>query len=254
MSASRIIFDNVVQRFRVIRERPDTLREVFARVLHRRSQSIDFTALKRVSFHIGDGQSVGIIGRNGSGKSTLLKLIAGVYRPSSGTVTVSGRVGALIELAAGFHPDLTGRENIELNGLLLGISRKEIRRREAAIVEFAELGDFIDTPVKQYSSGMYMRLGFAIAAQLDADILLLDEILAVGDLAFQQKCLERIYELQANGKTIVLVSHDLNAIRQLCRRVLLIESGGIAADGGPSEVLPLYQTMMQQPSTVVDSM
>src|SRR6266699_313046 len=195
----RICFENVVQRFRVIRERPDTLREAFTKVFQYGSHYHDFEALKGISFEISEGEMVGIVGRNGSGKSTTLKIIAGVYQPTSGVVKVSGHVAALIELGAGFHADLTGRENIVLNGLLLGMSRREIQAREESIVEFAELGDFIDSPIKQYSTGMYMRLGFAIAAEVDPDILLIDEILAVGDAAFQQKCMARIENFRERG-------------------------------------------------------
>lgn len=247
MNSSRIQFENVVQQFRVIRERPDTLREVFAKMFRRQTHYYDFAALKDVSFEIGDGESVGLIGRNGSGKSTILKIIAGVYKPTGGRARVEGKVAALIELGAGFHADLTGRENIVLNGLLLGLRRREIEAREEAIVEFADLGEFIDSPVKQYSSGMYMRLGFAVAVQVDPDILLMDEILSVGDISFQQKCIERIDEFRRLGKTIIVVSHDVNAIRQLCRRVILIDAGQIVADGHPDDVLRLYGDLQRQP-------
>jgi ABC-type polysaccharide/polyol phosphate transport system ATPase subunit len=237
---AKIRFDNVVQRFRVIRERPDTLREVFTRLFSRNSRVYDFDALKGINFTIRDGEAVGIVGRNGSGKSTTLKIIAGVYRPTSGRVVVSGRVAPLIELAAGFHGDLTGRENIVLNGLLLGLSRREIMASEDRIIGFAALGDFIDSPVKQYSSGMYMRLGFAVATEVDPDILLIDEILAVGDAEFQQKCMARIEEFRQRGKTIVLVSHTAATIRQLCPRAIFLDGGTIVADGPAEEVLAKY--------------
>jgi len=185
-------FDDVVQRFRVIRERPDTLREFFARIRRQKATYHDFEALKHVTFRIAKGEMVGIIGRNGSGKSTILKVIAGVYAPSSGRVEVHGRIAPLIELGAGFHHELTGRENILLNGLLLGLSKRQVQEREERIVEFAELGDFIDSPIKQYSSGMYMRLAFAVATEVDPDVLLIDEILAVGDGGFRQKCFDSI--------------------------------------------------------------
>lgn len=230
-----------MQRFRVIRERPDTLRETFAKILQRKHGRYNFEALKGVSFRIGDGEVVGIIGRNGSGKSTIMKIIAGVYKPTAGVVDVSGRVAALIELGAGFHPDLTGRENIVINGLLMGFSKREMQQREGRIIDFAELGDFIDSPIKQYSTGMYMRLGFAIATEVDPDILLLDEILAVGDGLFQKKCLARIEEFRLRGKTIVYVSHDMIAVQNLCHRALLIQNGVIAADGSPEEVIAVYQ-------------
>jgi ABC-type polysaccharide/polyol phosphate transport system ATPase subunit len=242
----RIRFDNVVQRFRVIQERPNTLREAFAHMFRNRTSYHNFEALKQVSFSIGDGEVVGIVGRNGSGKSTVLKIIAGVYRPTGGVVKISGTVAALIELGAGFHPDLTGRENILLNGLLLGLTRREIRDREQQIVEFAELGEFIDSPVKQYSMGMYMRLGFAIATEVDPDILLIDEILAVGDGAFQQKCLARIDDFRRRGKTIIFVSHDILAVRRICQRVLLIQDGRLLAEGSSESVLDQYEESLKQ--------
>jgi ABC-type polysaccharide/polyol phosphate transport system ATPase subunit len=245
-NSERICFKNVVQRFRVIQERPDTLREAFAHLFRNRVSYHDFEALKGISFAIREGETVAIVGRNGSGKSTILKIIAGVYRPTSGGVKVSGKVSALIELGAGFHPDLTGRENIILNGLLLGLSRQEIRSREQQILDFAELGDFIDSPVKQYSSGMYARLGFAVATEVDPDILLIDEILAVGDALFQEKCLARIDDFRERGKTIVYVSHSLASVRRLCERALLIHDGVLLADGSTDQVLAAYDGVLQQ--------
>jgi ABC-type polysaccharide/polyol phosphate transport system ATPase subunit len=243
----RIQFEDVVQRFRVIQERPDTLREVFARLFRGHSHYRPFLALKNVSFSVSEGETVGIVGRNGSGKSTTLKLIAGVYRATTGKVCVNGRVAALIELGAGFHGDLTGRENIVINGLVLGLSRQQIREREDRIIEFSELGDFIDSPVKQYSSGMYMRLGFAIAAEVDPDILLIDEILAVGDAAFQQKCMARIDDFRQRGKTIIYVSHSMVSVQQLCTRALLLHQGVLMADGSTSEIYAKYEEMLHQP-------
>jgi ABC-type polysaccharide/polyol phosphate transport system ATPase subunit len=244
----RIRLENVGQHFRVIRERPDTLREAFTRVFRYKSQFCDFEALKGISFTICEGEAVGIVGRNGSGKSTTLKIIAGVYRPSSGLVRVSGNVAPLIELGAGFHPDLTGRENIVLNGLLLGLSRRQIRAREEKIVEFAELADFIDSPVKQYSSGMYMRLAFAVATEVDPDILLMDEVLAVGDIAFQQKCMARIEDFRRAGKTILYVSHAAEAVKKLCTRAILLHEGNLIADGIPDAVFERYNELLQQPA------
>jgi lipopolysaccharide transport system ATP-binding protein len=243
----RIAFQDIVQRFRVIHERPDTLREAFAHLFRSRTSYYDFEALKGISFTIGDGEVVGIVGRNGSGKSTILKIVAGVYRPTSGLVKVSGKVAALIELGAGFHAELTGRENLLINGLLLGLSKREIRKREQRIVDFAELGEFIDSPIKQYSSGMYMRLAFAIATEVDPDILLFDEILAVGDAAFQQKCIARIEDFRGRGKTIILVSHSASTIRMICNRAILIHEGKIAADGAADAVLAEYEALSQQP-------
>jgi ABC-type polysaccharide/polyol phosphate transport system ATPase subunit len=244
-SIERICFQDVVQRFRLIQERPDTLREAFAHLFRKRTSYHDFEALKGISFIIREGETVAIVGRNGSGKSTILKIIAGVYRPTAGQVRVSGQVGALIELGAGFHPDLTGRENIVLNGLLLGLSKREIHTREQQILDFAELGDFIDSPVKQYSSGMFMRLGFAVATEIDPDILLIDEILAVGDETFQGKCAERIEDFRRRGKTIVFVSHNLGAIRKICHRALMIDGGLLFADGPADEVVSDYEQRME---------
>ena len=243
----RIRFENVFQHFRVIRERPDTLREAFAHIFRNRTSYHNFDALKGISFEIRDGESVGIVGRNGSGKSTILKIIAGVYRPSAGRTMISGRVAALIKLGAGFHPDLTGRENIILNGLLLGLSKQQIRQREERITDFAELGEFIDSPVKQYSSGMYMRLGFSIATEVDPDILLIDEILAVGDAAFQQKCTARIDDFRSRGKSIVFVSHGASNVRAICKRALLIHEGSLIEDGPVDQVLARYEGIVQQP-------
>src|SRR3954462_14612991 len=174
-----IRFEDVEHRYRVLVERRDTLRETFVRLFNHAPRFREFTVLQDVSFNVFAGETLGIVGRNGSGKSTILKLIAGIFRPARGKITVHGQVASLIELGTGFHPELSGRENIELNGLLLGLSKREIAECEASIIEFAELGDFIDAPVKQYSSGMYMRLGFAIAVEVDPEILLIDEILAV---------------------------------------------------------------------------
>ena len=242
----RINLENVTQRYRVIRERPDSLREAFTKVLRHRSAVHEFRALDDISLRVYDGEVLGIIGRNGSGKSTLLKLIAGVYRPSSGTVEVTGNVAPLIELGAGFHADLTGRENILLNGLLLGVTKSEIRMLEARIIDFAELGDFIDSPVKQYSSGMFMRLAFAIATEVDPDVLLVDEILSVGDAEFQVKCDERLGRFRQDGKTIVLVTHDLGLVKRICTRVILLDHGCLAAAGFPEQVLDSYQGVMHE--------
>jgi lipopolysaccharide transport system ATP-binding protein len=241
---SRIQFENVFQRFRVIRERPDTLREVFVRIFRRNSQYHLFEALRGVSFSVNDGEMLAIVGRNGSGKSTTLKVIAGVYRPTSGIAAVNGRVAALIELGAGFHGDLTGRENIVINGLMLGLTRHEIREREQRIIDFAELGDFIDSPVKQYSSGMFMRLGFGIAVEVDPDILLIDEILAVGDEAFQEKCMDRIHDFMKRGKTIVYVSHSMMSVKKLCTRAILLHEGKLIADGTPDSIFGRYEEIL----------
>lgn len=201
----------------------------------------EFWALKDVSFEVRRGESLGIIGQNGAGKSTILKLLSNITIPSSGEITINGRLAALIEVGSGFHPELTGRENVYLSGSILGMRRAEISRKIESIIDFAGIRQFIDTPVKRYSSGMFVRLGFSIAAHLEPDILLLDEVLAVGDAAFQAKCLNRVDELRDSGKTIVFISHDLNAVERLCERVLLLERGRIVADGLPVEVIDLYK-------------
>jgi ABC-type polysaccharide/polyol phosphate transport system ATPase subunit len=242
-----ITLENVVQSFRVIRERPDTLREIFAKLHRRRETFHAFEAVKDVSFEIFRGTTVGIIGRNGSGKSTILKIIAGVYPPTSGRVSVRGSVAPLIELGAGFHHELTGRENILINGLLLGLTKRDVREREDRIIDFAEIGEFIDSPVKQYSSGMYMRLAFAVATEVDPDILLIDEILAVGDASFREKCYERLRSFRDRGKTIVLVSHDVNMLKQFCDRVLLINKGELIQDGPADEVISQYGALFTKP-------
>jgi len=239
-----ILFEDVEHRYRVLVERRDTLRETFVRLFTHAPRFREFTVLQDVSFNVFAGETLGIVGRNGSGKSTILKLITGIFRPARGKITVHGPVASLIELGAGFHPELSGRENIELNGLLLGLSKREIAQREAGIIEFAELGEFIDAPVKQYSSGMYMRLGFAIAVEVDPDILLIDEILAVGDVYFRGKCLARIGGFQQRGKTLVLVSHDTALIEHLCSRVLWIDGARIIEDGRPRDVIPRYLAAM----------
>lgn len=207
--------------------------------LRRRSQ--DFWAVRDVSFDVQRGEALGIIGHNGAGKSTILKLLSNITTPTSGSITINGRLAALIEVGSGFHPELTGRENIYLNGAILGMSRREITAKLDNIVEFAGLRQFLDVPVKRYSSGMYVRLGFSIAAHLEPDILLLDEVLAVGDSAFQQKCLQRIHELKRAQTTIVFISHDLGAVENLCDRVLLMRGGQLVASGVPRDVIAEYR-------------
>jgi len=199
-----------------------------------------FTALKGVSFTVPTGATYGIIGRNGSGKSTMLKCVAGITRPTSGTLTVNGRISALIELGAGFHPEISGRENVFINGIMLGLSKREIARRFDEIVEFAELQDFIDAPVKTYSSGMYMRLGFAVAIHVDPDILLVDEVLAVGDEGFTHKCLDKFAEFRRRGKTILLVTHSLGLVERFCDEALWIDEGVAKASGDPRSVVAAY--------------
>ena len=200
----------------------------------------DFWALNDVSFEVKRGEVVGIIGRNGAGKSTLLKILSRITEPTSGTVDIYGRVGSLLEVGTGFHPELTGRENIYLNGAILGMKREEIARQFDAIVEFAEVEKFVDTAVKHYSSGMYLRLAFAVAAHLEPEILLVDEVLAVGDAQFQKKCLGKMGEVAKQGRTVFFVSHNMGAIQQLCSRVLLVRAGVLYKDGLPEETITNY--------------
>ena len=201
----------------------------------------EFWALRDVSFAVAEGETLGIIGHNGAGKSTILKLLSNVTVPTSGEIRICGRLSALIEVGSGFHPELTGRENIYLSGSILGMKRREIADKLERIIEFAGVRDFINVPVKHYSSGMYVRLGFSIAAHLEPDILLLDEVLAVGDAAFQPKCLDRINELHRQGRTIVFISHDLKAVERLCDRVILLKQGQVMANGTAAEVIAAYQ-------------
>jgi ABC-type polysaccharide/polyol phosphate transport system ATPase subunit len=200
-------------------------------------------ALRDVSFEVPQGESLGIIGNNGAGKSTLLKLLSKITAPTSGEIRIRGRLSALVEVGSGFHPELTGRENIFLNGSMLGMTRSEIARKVDSIVDFAGVPEYIDVPVKRYSTGMYVRLGFSIAAHLDPDILLLDEVLAVGDIAFQAKCLDLIGQLREDGRTIVLISHDLGAIQRLCDRAILLHHGQVVTTGTPADVIDHYQQM-----------
>jgi ABC-type polysaccharide/polyol phosphate transport system ATPase subunit len=205
---------------------------------------VDFDALKDVSLSVPHGQTVAILGRNGAGKSTLLRIIAQVAEPDAGTVRIFCRVSPLLELGAGFAPELTGRRNIFLYGALLGLGRREISHHLEQIIEFSEIGDFLDTPVKHYSSGMYLRLAFAVAAHLDPDVLLLDEVLAVGDAAFQAKCLARIAQFRRAGKTILLVTHDTGRVLELCDRALLIDHGVLREDGPPDLVIAAYNRLL----------
>lgn len=199
-------------------------------------------ALADISFTVKRGECVGIWGRNGAGKSTTLGLIAGVLKPSSGTIEVRGTVTPLLQLGAGFHPDLTGRENILLNGMLLGMRRKQVREREADIIAFADIGEFIDEPIRTYSSGMLTRLGFSVAIHSDPEILLLDEILAVGDVDFRKKCTDRLMKLRSNGVTMVMVSHVATEMARYCDRAIIISDHHIVAEGAPRDILPLSET------------
>jgi ABC-type polysaccharide/polyol phosphate transport system ATPase subunit len=239
-----LTFDHVSKRYRVRANQADASSNgnAFMRKLQRlRRRSQDFWALRDVTFAVERSEALGIIGHNGAGKSTILKLLSNITTPTSGEIKINGRLSALIEVGSGFHPELTGRENVYLSGSILGMRRREIAEKLDQIVEFAGIKQFIDVPVKRYSSGMYVRLGFSIAAHLDPDVLLLDEVLAVGDAAFQAKCLQRITDLKHGGKTIVFVSHDLGAVERLCDRVLLVQRGEVVASGPPREVIAEYQ-------------
>lgn len=238
MSDSVITFQNVSKEFRFSKLRVRSLQEIFVNILNREARRRrHFWALKDVSFSIKAGETVGILGPNGSGKSTILKLISRIIDPTKGTITVSGRLSALLELGAGFHPDLTGRENIYLNGSILGLDRRVMKQKLDSIIEFADIGEFIDVPIHNYSSGMQMRLGFSVAVHVEPEIILVDEVLAVGDYSFQLKCLERIRQMQQERVTILFVSHDFEAVRRLCTRALWLDEGRLCAQGEVDEVL-----------------
>jgi len=204
-------------------------------------------ALRDISFEVESGKVMGLIGRNGSGKSTLLRILARITTPTEGSAELRGRVGALLEVGTGFHPDLSGRENILLNGTLLGMIPAEVRLREEAIIAFSEVGEFIDTPVKHYSSGMFMRLAFAVAAHLDAEIMLVDEVLAVGDEAFQMKCKDKIKEIALNGRTVLFTSHDMDSVRRICNSAMVLDHGHIAAQGDVGNCIRAYRRVSGLP-------
>jgi ABC-2 type transport system ATP-binding protein len=230
----------VSKRFRIVQGQYNTVKE---RLIHggRRKLTEDFWALSDVSLRVREGETVGILGRNGSGKSTLLKCICGILQPTSGEVAVRGKLAGMLELGAGFQQDLTGRENIYLNGSLLGMSKTEIDRVFDAIVDFSELEAFIDGPVKFYSSGMYVRLGFAVAVNVDPDILVIDEVLAVGDERFQRKCLDRVDQFQQEGRTILLVTHSADTVRSICDRGIVLSHGRLVAEGEPGEMTRIFR-------------
>ena len=233
-NAPAIEVRDVSKRFRIYREKPTSLKQ---RLLTSRSRAEDFWALRDVALDVGEGSTFGLIGHNGSGKTTLLKCVAGILRPTSGAILQRGRLAALLELGAGFHPELTGRENVYLNASFLGLSRKQTDAAFDDIVAFAELEQFIDTEVKFYSSGMLVRLGFAVAVHVEPDVLLIDEVLAVGDEAFQAKCLNRVREFQREGRTIVLVTHALDTVTEICDRAAMLHHGELHAIGMPAEVV-----------------
>ncbi|HEY8525563.1 MAG TPA: ABC transporter ATP-binding protein [Acidimicrobiales bacterium] len=234
-----VVVDDVAKRFRLIHERNSTLKATvfngFRRTVHE-----EFWALKGVSFEVEEGTTYGLIGHNGSGKSTLLKCLARIYVPDRGEIRTRGRVSALLELGAGFHPELSGRENVYLNASILGLSKREVDKRFDDIVSFAGLEQFIDTPVKNYSSGMFVRLGFSVAITVEPDVLLIDEILAVGDEAFQQRCMEKFADLRRSGRTIVLVSHGLDSVRNICDRAAWLDHGDLVKEGEAHDVVTAY--------------
>jgi ABC-2 type transport system ATP-binding protein len=232
------------KKFRIYHDKANYLKE--RAIFWNRNRADDFWALRDINLSIPKGTTVGLIGRNGSGKSTLLKIISRILYPTDGQVRVNGRVSTLLELGAGFHADYTGRENIFLNASILGFSRKDIKEQLDDIIAFAELGDFIDNPVRNYSTGMYMRLGFAVAVHVKPDILLVDEVLAVGDLAFQDKCLDRIKEMQQRGVTIIFVSHSPKQVEKLCDHAVWLDSGEVRMQGPAAGVTDSYAAFMGQ--------
>ena len=242
VTPGEIAVEHAARRFRVYPRETRALKDLI--VARRRARGTDVWALRDVSFAVEPGSAIGLVGRNGSGKTTLLRLLSGIIKPTSGRIAVGGRVGSLLELGAGFHPDLTGRENVYLNGSIHGLRRVAIREKLDEIVAFAGLEDFVDLPVRTYSSGMYMRLGFAIAAHIEADVLLLDEVFAVGDEAFQRKCFGKIFEFKQGGGTIVFVSHDAGAVERLCDRAVLLKDGLVAFDGPTHEAIVEYRRLL----------
>lgn len=233
----------VSKAFVVRRNRAQDLKVRFVGLFHarQREQREELWALRDVDLTVPDGEFLGLVGPNGSGKSTLLRILAGILIPSRGRVSVAGRVAPMIELGVGFHPDLSGRENVYLSASLFGLSDRETDAIYGSVVDFAELGEFMDMPVKNYSTGMHARLGFGLAVHLDADVFLVDEVLAVGDLAFQHKCIERMRQIHARGRTIVLVSHNLSLVQELCDRACLLVSGHLLEQGDPSRVIARYR-------------
>jgi len=239
MKEIAISVENVEKSFKIYKDKGFTLKE---RILFFKSRNayVKNNILRGISFDIEKGDIIGIVGKNGSGKSTLLKLITKIIYPDSGNIKINGKVSSLIELGAGFHPDMTGRENIYINASIYGLTKKEIDSKLDTIIKFSELEEFIDSPIRTYSSGMYMRLAFSVAINVEAEILLIDEILSVGDANFQAKCFRKMQELKDSGITIVIVSHDLHTMEKLCNKVIWIESGKIKRSGIPNEVLKEY--------------
>jgi ABC-type polysaccharide/polyol phosphate transport system ATPase subunit len=249
--SAAIVAEGVSKRFYLHRNRTHSLKERFLGLFHdrHRSKLTEFWALRHVSLTISAGESVGLVGRNGSGKSTLLKLIAGIHTPTEGRLLArrGARIGSMIELGVGFHPELTGRDNVYLNASVYGLTRVHVDRLYSSIVDYAGIGPFLDEPIKNYSSGMVVRLAFAVAAHLDPDVLLLDEIIAVGDADFQQRCLQTMREFVAEGRTMVFVSHSPMAVRQMCSRVCVLDQGRLLFDGNVDEGLARYEEVLRLP-------
>lgn len=244
--ANIITVDHVSMRFNLAQEKTETLKEYVVKMLRGQLMFNEFYALKDVSFQVKRGESVALIGRNGSGKSTMLKVIAGVMYPSQGSVRVNGEIAPMIELGAGFDMELTARENIFLNGAVLGHGRAYMQEHFESIIDFAELKDFVDVPVKNYSSGMLARLGFAVATEVKADLLVVDEVLAVGDFMFQQKCQKRLADMLAGDTTLLFVSHNSQQVQELCRRAIWLDHGVVRGDGPSAEVCAAYESAMQR--------
>lgn len=241
MSDVAIKLDHVSKKYSIGKEKDGSLRGTLATIFTKKSEkSEDFRALKDISFEVQKGDVVGIIGKNGAGKSTLLKILSQITRPTEGRIEINGRVASLLEVGTGFHPELTGRENIFLNGTILGMTRKEVQSKFDEIVAFSGIEKFIDTPVKHYSSGMYVRLAFAVAAHLEPEILIIDEVLAVGDAEFQKKCLGKMKDVAGEGRTVLFVSHDLAAVRNLCTRGIVLKEGQMIFNGNTTEAISIY--------------
>lgn len=245
-----IVVEKMGKRFRLQRSGTRTVKSAVLDLVRRRGAGKNFFwALQDIDFSVGRGETLGIVGANGAGKSTLLSLLAGTKQPTTGSIRTVGTISSLLELGAGFHPDLTGRENVFLAGSIMGLTRKQMRERFDAIVEFAGLPDFIDQPVKHYSSGMYVRLGFAVAVEVDPDILLIDEVLSVGDENFQKKCLRKIEAFRRAGKTMLIISHDLSTIQSISDRILFLDEGRVAGIGDPHEVIGSYRSVARSRQT-----
>ena len=251
---SIIEFKNVTKHFKIYQNKNYSIKEKFLnKVLNRDKLEVKIIdVLKNASFKIEKGQTVGIIGENGTGKSTSLKLISNILKPNEGEIIVNGKISSLLEIGVGFQPDLSGRENVYMYGSILGLSKSEIDKRYESIVKFAELENFMDSPVKNYSSGMYMRLAFSVAISVDPDILLVDEVLAVGDANFQKKCLDKIQSFKEDGKTIVFVSHDMSIVNKICDRVIFIKKGGFVIEDTPERMIGLYMKLLAAPGTNKD--